>query len=154
MKKSVVKNLRRLAKELPPCKVKRAANKRMSGTQLKAFLTEHKQPVPEHVKDELFYKVPVYEYVPVIHENNLKTVYKKHGMQGVVGYMNEVKKIVERSTQPAQVDQLGPETTDLLPEILNVPEGTLSAESGDLVPEADDVLSQGSGITGQDSPNS
>lgn len=151
MKKAIVKNLRKLAQDLPPMQQRKVFSRRKYGYEILEDLEKTITDPEEldkaltqysYIEPKLVYRVPYVQLVPVLHENNLKTIYKKDGMTGVVGYMNEVRKVALQQaaaqglidlSQATEVQQLSSEAGDLLPNVLDVPEGTVTAEGTDPV---------------------
>lgn len=150
MKKAVAKQIRKMAQNLPKMLMPRTRDKAMKAEDLiKVIETQGKEKgVPDEqiqerisqIDPEGYYKVPVQEMIPVNHENNLKKIYHQHGYPGLQGYCDEVIRTALRLTQSAQVNELGAQSGDLLPEVLDVPEGGSVPESSDLISESTDPL--------------
>ncbi len=97
-KKAKLKQIRKWAKEMPVLHTKQLVRDCVvSGGQLykDGVTTVAGEPVrvnSNYVKKKLI-------DVPVNHNRNMKKMYNKHGKDGVVGYILEVKSIVDKAKE-------------------------------------------------------
>lgn len=108
MKKAIVKQLRKLAAELPPLQMLRETSTRLYGTDiLKEFLErnpgktvdECTTALGEQIEPDKWYTFKQKEPVPVNHLNNLKSLVKQHGPKAISQYVAEVNMVVKRHSQ-------------------------------------------------------